>query len=543
MSDVESLEGHYFELRGKLSTCAITPDEYRNQVARLWFEDATGHTWMIGAHTGHWYVYKNDQWMMGEPPRDLDLHNSIICPRCGETVNGDAQFCGHCGFRLIDVQPVAPDRVEPVPTLAAAYSTPMLPAAPVAAQPLRLRGSTMAAPAVAKPASGLSRNLMLALSGLAVFGVLFLCLGTIGGLLLLRNGAAANAGLAAPSGTLASRVAISGTAAIGRTATPTGTPPPTVLVLAVQSPTATTTPVVIATVAAQSNGVAPTPIVVVMQTETPTPTAAPVIDTPTRAPTETPTETVPPTITPTPADTSTPTDVPPTATPRPATATAVPRPSTATPAPAAVLAGRIAYTIFNIGYRERPAYDVYLARTDGSSKQLIAPRRRQPAFSADGSRLLVMGMENEREKLLIRDLSNGSEREVSNTPIESMQPSWSPAGGSILYASTELSDRQSRLYVVDARGAGESRPWLKAGGADLIGRFPTWLGNGQIVYTGCDKWGNSGQCGIIRVNPDGLSPATRAEKKRDAKRPARKKENRVADKTQNHRCQFRIADE
>ena len=40
MSEVESLEGHYFELKSKLSTGALTPEEFRHQVARLWFEDA-----------------------------------------------------------------------------------------------------------------------------------------------------------------------------------------------------------------------------------------------------------------------------------------------------------------------------------------------------------------------------------------------------------------------------------------------------------------------------------------------------------------------
>jgi Tol biopolymer transport system component len=50
---------------------------------------------------------------------------------------------------------------------------------------------------------------------------------------------------------------------------------------------------------------------------------------------------------------------------------------------------------------------------------------------------------------------------------------------------------------------------------DLIGRYPTWLPNGQIVYTGCDKWGNSGQCGIIRVNPDGASPTLLTSNERD----------------------------
>ena len=180
-----------------------------------------------------------------------------------------------------------------------------------------------------------------------------------------------------------------------------------------------------------------------------------------------------------------------------------------------MLSGHIAFTVFNPKYPERPAYDVFIAATDGSGKQILAPRRRQPQFSPDGSRLIVMGMENEREKLWVRDLVTGGERAVNNTPTESMQPSWSPGGTSVVYASTELQDGQSRLFVVDARGAPESRPWLKTGNADLIGRFPTWLPNGQIVYTGCDKWGSSGQCGIIRINPDGLSPALLTANERD----------------------------
>jgi Tol biopolymer transport system component len=237
--------------------------------------------------------------------------------------------------------------------------------------------------------------------------------------------------------------------------------------------------------------------------------------TPTDAPTAIPTDTQLPTNTPIPDDTSTSTPVPPTDTPRPAVATPTPRPPTSTPVPEAVLSGHIAFTVFNNGYKERPAYDVYIAPPDGSNKQILAPRRRQPQFSPDGTRLVTMGMENEKEKLWVRDLATGGEREIGNTPIESMQPSWSPEGNSVLYASTEMADRQSRLFVVDARGAPESRPWLKAGSADLIGRFPTWMTNGQIVYTGCDKWANTGQCGIIRVNPDGQTPVLLTANERD----------------------------
>jgi len=246
MPEVESLEGHYFELRGKLSTSAITPAEYRNQVARLWFEDATGHTWMIGAQTGHWYVYKDDQWTMGDPPREHETRLSITCPRCGETVDAEAQFCGHCSYRLNELQSVAIERVEGAPVLD------VLPPAPIPA--LRIKQIAKAVPAAERSSAGPSRNLLLALSGAALFGVLFLCLGTVGGLLLLRNGAAANAGLTSPSSTLTAR----GTATSARSATPIATPPRTTLAIAVTSPTGTATPLVVASIAAQVNPIAPT---------------------------------------------------------------------------------------------------------------------------------------------------------------------------------------------------------------------------------------------------------------------------------------------
>src|SRR5262249_2403832 len=76
------------------------PEEFRHQVARLWFEDADGQTWMIGAHTGHWYVYRNDLWTLADPPREHSPEEVIACPRCGETIDAQAAFCGHCGLEL-----------------------------------------------------------------------------------------------------------------------------------------------------------------------------------------------------------------------------------------------------------------------------------------------------------------------------------------------------------------------------------------------------------------------------------------------------------
>jgi Tol biopolymer transport system component len=124
-------------------------------------------------------------------------------------------------------------------------------------------------------------------------------------------------------------------------------------------------------------------------------------------------------------------------------------------------------------------------------------------------------MENDHEKIYVQDVATGREVEIANTPTESMLPSWSPDGAFVLFAAADMADRQSRLYIVDVRGAPESRQWLRTGTIDLIGRYPTWLPNGQIVYSGCDKWANTGACGIVRVNPDGGEPTMLTTNERD----------------------------
>lgn len=527
MSEVESLEGHYFDLKSKLSTGALTPEEFRHQVARLWFEDADGQTWMIGAHTGHWYVYRNDLWTLADPPREHAPEEVIACPRCGESIDAQAAFCGHCGLLLDHHQ-------EPHPAIRVAQTTPPAARQQSPAQPVRSATTAPVSPAGASvpynpgpkvapagsngalplhPAPAAARRmpsrLMMAASGALLFGLLFLCLASLGGFILLRNNNSPTT------------VALVSTA----TATPRHTVTPTA------RPVATA---IVGTIAGSTLTVVPTPIVVFIVTSTPTPGQAIALATapsPASAATgtatataivtdstATPTATIAATAAASPTDTATPgdTDTPaPTNTPRPPTNTPVPRPPTATPVPAAVVKGHIAYPVFNALYTDKPGYDTYIQAVDGSGRALIAPRRRQPQIAANGSLLLNMGIEPNHEKLWIRDLASGAERPIENTPIEAMDPSWSPDGNSVLYSSTEMDDRQSRLFIVDARGASDHREWLKFGSIDLIGRYPTWINNGQIVYSGCDKWGGTGQCGIVRVNPDGQAPAMLTNNERD----------------------------
>ncbi|MBI1800380.1 MAG: PD40 domain-containing protein [Chloroflexi bacterium] len=204
--------------------------------------------------------------------------------------------------------------------------------------------------------------------------------------------------------------------------------------------------------------------------------------------------------------TPTPTVQPPTDTPRLPTAT--PRPPTLTPTPVAPLTGHIVYSVFNPQYTDLKAYDVYISGVDGSDRRLIAPRRRQPQLSPDGRRIALRGMEGGKLNLFILNLQSGVEQLVEHTHEEASLPSWSSDGQLAVFSSSEMPDRAWRLCTINVQRPPENCAWLKVGPYVLLGRYPTWMANGQIVYSGCNYyWGTTGECGLIRVNADGSSPA------------------------------------
>jgi hypothetical protein len=458
---------------------------------------------MIGAQTGHWYVYEDDLWMMGDPPRAHTLAQTIACPRCGQEADLEAPFCGHCGLRLKDEAVETPDATPAVSESAG----------PVATTPSANGSDTHIAIPTAPPSRFGRRFAFIALS-LIVMGLLLACAFSVFGAYAIRAGQLPFFG-PAPTPTIVGRARTSTPTATTtpNPATPTRanvTPTPSRSLTQVPTPiivvigSNTTTPPRTDTTPAPSpalNPIVPTPSVPTLTTtpsNAPSPTIA--VNTPTSSPAPTATET--PTVTADPP-TPTPSTPQPTPTPRPPTSTPVPRPPTNTPTPPVTLSGRIAFAIFNTNYTERKAYDVYIADTDGANRQRVSPKDRQPQFSGDGARLVVRGMDLEKEKLFVRDIGGGA-REISNTPLEASNPSWSPDGNYVVYSSTEMDDRQSRLYIVPLRGAPEQRQPLRANGKDVIGRYPTWLPSGQIVFSGRD----GGQTGIMRVNPDGTGLLT-----------------------------------
>jgi len=201
-------------------------------------------------------------------------------------------------------------------------------------------------------------------------------------------------------------------------------------------------------------------------------TARPTVaDTPTPMPSAT-AETVTPTDTPTQIPTGQPTEEP------------TPEPTEEPPTPAdalpAVLPGRIAFPVFD---SDRGAYDVYLARPDGSGLQRVMEEASQPAISPDGQRIAFRRWRSDDRGIEVMNLDGSGQQRLSQF-LEDALPSWSPDGQTLVFFSRREADRGSRVYQVKAMEIGA---WeLKRGIDPVWGEYPTWASDGTIVYR--DVW-------------------------------------------------------
>jgi LysM repeat protein len=234
-------------------------------------------------------------------------------------------------------------------------------------------------------------------------------------------------------------------------------------------------------------------------TRTPTPTWTPIVPRTTTPSATTTTEATPsPTVaTRTATPSPTPTTRGPTPTPRP---TNTPNPTaTPTPRPAA-LSGKIAFSMWN-PYIGTGVYELYVSNIDGSGRNMLGQGFRQPQFRQDGNMLAVNGDGAPNfEHLVIMNASGGDRREVSNYSEDSY-PSWSPDGAILAYSSTSWED-VSRLGIVHDL-YGMQQDWIMVGATEIRGRYPFWMGDGRIVYQGCDFLNDHAACGLYWVGAGG----------------------------------------
>ena len=176
----------------------------------------------------------------------------------------------------------------------------------------------------------------------------------------------------------------------------------------------------------------------------------------------------------------------------------------ATPTPLPSVGGRIAFPVWNT---EQGQYDTYVARTDGSERQLIVEGMHQPAISPDGQWLAVNGERPDSLNLFIVRSDGSGLREITEHTEDEL-PEWSPDGQSLAFSSTRHGDKQSRVYIIDQVpfewGRAQGRP-LSYGADEVRGWSPAWVSRGQqsgaaVVYKGCDPFAGFATCGLFLIS-------------------------------------------
>jgi tetratricopeptide (TPR) repeat protein len=162
--------------------------------------------------------------------------------------------------------------------------------------------------------------------------------------------------------------------------------------------------------------------------------------------------------------------------------------------PAPGLAGQIAFPRFDPG---RGTYDVFVCHVDGSECRRVTTEASQPDLLPDGTRLVVHSWKKEEKGLVLQSLAGQRIWRITDR-IEAARPSVDAQGNSYVYHSRQEIDRQPRLFRTYGT---DVRPILREA-SPVIGQSPSWLPDGQILYSGC--WQNA--CGILVMRADGTFP-------------------------------------
>jgi len=180
-----------------------------------------------------------------------------------------------------------------------------------------------------------------------------------------------------------------------------------------------------------------------------------------------------PTSSPAPAETETPTP-PPTSSP-----TSPPRQAAAPPGdiPAATLAGTIAYPVFN-----GSSYDLYFGQADGTGTEFIRADASQPAFSPDGNRLAYRSWAIDSRGLMTMNSDGSNPRQITKF-VEDQLPAWSADGSQIVLMTRRSGDRKSQLIKISSGGENNNGQIISEG------EYPALGPNNELAFKG---WGVSG---------------------------------------------------
>ena len=152
--------------------------------------------------------------------------------------------------------------------------------------------------------------------------------------------------------------------------------------------------------------------------------------------------------------------------------------------------GRLAFGSYSA---EMDRYDLVLRDLETGTEMVLLTEASQPAFNPAGDLLAFRSLQADAQGLYAAT-ATGAQRWLLTRDAhpEDGNPSWSPDGSTVAFASLQYGDGKSRIYVVPAYG-GVARDIC-------FGEHVDWAPDGlRIAVKGCI----GGACGIILANPDG----------------------------------------
>jgi serine/threonine-protein kinase len=169
-----------------------------------------------------------------------------------------------------------------------------------------------------------------------------------------------------------------------------------------------------------------------------------------------------------------------------------------------------------------PPAELVMLDRNGKLERVASPAYegiRYPAFSPDGSRIALMGVEEGNHYIWIHDLARGSNTRLTVERQVHTDPAWSPSGEQIAYA--KAASGKTAIFGKRSDGSGDALPLVPG---DSSASAPEWSPDGKyLVYLkpapkgGNDIWylpltGNGGPTPFLetpfgeagpRVSPDG----------------------------------------
>ena len=156
-------------------------------------------------------------------------------------------------------------------------------------------------------------------------------------------------------------------------------------------------------------------------------------------------------------------------------------------------------------------YEIYVMDADGGNQLNLTnnPLNDQsPSWSPDGKRIIFSArrpghFENKfaiTHEIYVMDADGGNQQRLTENLFEDSQPTWSPDGKRIAFASDRKGDLQKcEIYVMDADGGNERR--LTENHVD--DRGPSWSPDGKRIASSSDKKGDFQNYEIYVMNING----------------------------------------